>query len=53
MLSTNLCKKQLINRNFMRIKKLMPVEYDFVPNSWTFPWDFAEMTLAMNNPEIS
>ena len=52
-----ICRKDLLGRNIMRMNKAFPDEYSFVPRTWELPYDYGDMqaycreSLAVRNPD--
>ncbi|TMW60744.1 hypothetical protein Poli38472_000786 [Pythium oligandrum] len=50
---TNLARKSKLARNFDRMKKLFPEEYDFCPKTWILPFDFNDFQQHFNADGVS
>ncbi|DAZ99779.1 TPA: hypothetical protein N0F65_001288 [Lagenidium giganteum] len=50
---TNLARKSKLARNFERMKKLFPDEYDFCPKTWILPFDLHEFQQNFNQDGMS
>lgn len=47
-MSNVLARKSKLARNFERMKKLYPKDYDFCPKTWILPFDFRDFSLQFN-----
>jgi len=45
---SNLARKSKLARNFQRMTKLFPEEYDFCPKTWILPSDFNDFQQQFN-----
>lgn len=50
---SNLARKSKLARNFERMKKLFPEEYDFCPKTWILPFDFHDFQQNFNGDGMS
>ncbi|GAB9466705.1 hypothetical protein Gpo141_00004072 [Globisporangium polare] len=50
---SNLARKSKLARNFERMKKLFPDEYDFCPRTWILPFDFHDFQTHFNADGLS
>lgn len=50
---SNLARKSKLARNFERMKKLFPEEYDFCPKTWILPFDFHDFQTHFNADGVS
>lgn len=50
---SNLARKSKLARNFERMKKLFPDEYDFCPKTWILPFDFHDFQTHFNADGLS
>lgn len=50
---SNLARKSKLARNFERMKKLFPDEYDFCPKTWILPFDFHDFQQNFNADGMS
>ncbi|XP_046399768.1 tubulin polyglutamylase TTLL6-like [Ischnura elegans] len=41
---SEICRKDLLARNMMRMKKLFPEEYSFFPKTWILPADYGNLS---------
>ncbi|KAF0695471.1 Aste57867_13714 [Aphanomyces stellatus] len=46
---SNLARKSKLARNFQRMMKLFPNEYDFCPKTWILPFDFTDFAAQFNS----
>ncbi|KDO26115.1 hypothetical protein SPRG_08476 [Saprolegnia parasitica CBS 223.65] len=45
---SNLARKSKLARNFQRMTKLFPAQYDFCPKTWILPFDYTEFSQQFN-----
>lgn len=50
---SNLARKSKLARNFERMKKLFPDEFDFCPRTWILPFDFHDFQTHFNADGVS
>lgn len=50
---SNLARKSKLARNFERMKKLFPDEYDFCPRTWILPFDLHDFQTHFNGDGVS
>ncbi|OQR92447.1 tubulin polyglutamylase [Achlya hypogyna] len=50
---SNLARKSKLARNFQRMTKLFPTQYDFCPKTWILPFDYTEFSQQFNADGIS
>ncbi|CAK4666438.1 hypothetical protein LEN26_015124 [Aphanomyces euteiches] len=50
---SNLARKSKLARNFQRMSKLFPQEYDFCPKTWILPFDYTDFAQQFNSDGTS
>ncbi|RHY08172.1 hypothetical protein DYB34_003438 [Aphanomyces astaci] len=50
---SNLARKSKLARNFQRMMKLFPNEYDFCPKTWILPFDYTDFAQQFNSDGTS
>ncbi|OQS04500.1 tubulin polyglutamylase [Thraustotheca clavata] len=50
---SNLARKSKLARNFQRMTKLFPDQYDFCPKTWILPFDYTDFSQQFNQDGVS